>query len=145
QLDRLRIARAGRGGCEHHSRCRLRRAWRRLLSAFGHGARRTPGRSHEPHGEAAPLNTTKQPRERAYLVGVVLRGASEDLVREQMAELAELARTAGAEVVGTDLQRRAEIEPSHFIGAGKVETLREMVLEGAFDMLVCNEDLSPRQ
>jgi len=66
-------------------------------------------------------------------------------VREQMAELAELARTAGAEVVGTDLQRRAAIEPSHFIGAGKVDTLREMVLEGAFDMLVCNEDLSPRQ
>ena len=62
-----------------------------------------------------------------------------------MAELAELARTAGAEVVGTDLQRRAEIEPSHFIGAGKVDTLREMVREGAFDMLVCNEDLSPRQ
>src|SRR5207253_11414112 len=62
-----------------------------------------------------------------------------------MSELAELARTAGAEVVGTDLQRRAEIEPSHFIGAGKVDTLREMVLEGAFDMLVGNEDLSPRQ
>ncbi len=62
-----------------------------------------------------------------------------------MSELAELARTAGAEVVGRDLQRRAGIEPSHFIGAGKVETLREMVLEGAFDMLVCNEDLSPRQ
>ncbi|TMD76915.1 MAG: GTPase HflX [Chloroflexi bacterium] len=89
--------------------------------------------------------TTKKPRERAYLVGVLLPGATQDLVREQMSELAELARTAGAEVVGTDLQRRAEIEPSHFIGAGKVDTLREMVLEGAFDMLVCNEDLSPRQ
>jgi len=76
---------------------------------------------------------------------VLLPGATEDLVREQMAELAELARTAGAEVVGRDLQRRAEIEPSHFIGAGKVDTLRDMVLEGEFDMLVCNEDLSPRQ
>ncbi len=75
----------------------------------------------------------------------MLPGATEDVVREQMSELAELARTAGAEVVGTDLQRRSEIEPSHFIGAGKVDTLREMVLEGAFDMLVCNEDLSPRQ
>jgi GTP-binding protein HflX len=66
-------------------------------------------------------------------------------VREQMAELSELARTAGAEVVGRDLQRRSGIEPSHFIGAGKVDTLREIVLEGAFDMLVCNEDLSPQQ
>jgi len=70
---------------------------------------------------------------------------TEDLVREQMAELAELARTAGTEVVGTDLQRRSNVEPSHFIGAGKVEALHEMVREGAFDMLVCNEDLSPRQ
>ena len=66
-------------------------------------------------------------------------------MREQMAELAELARTAGTEVVGTDLQRRSNVEPSHFIGAGKVEALHEMVREGAFDMLVCNEDLSPRQ
>ena len=70
---------------------------------------------------------------------------TEDLVREQMAELAELARTAGTEVVGTDLQRRSEVQPSHFLGAGKVEALHEMVREGAFDMLVCNEDLSPRQ
>lgn len=89
--------------------------------------------------------TTRKPRERAYLVGVLLPGATEGLVREQMTELAELARTAGAEVVGSDLQRRAEIEPAHFIGAGKVDALRDMVLEGAFDMLVCNEDLSPRQ
>ena len=76
---------------------------------------------------------------------MLLPGATEGLVREQMTELAELARTAGAEVVGSDVQRRSEIEPSHFIGAGKVDTLREMVQEGAFDMLVCNDDLSPRQ
>ena len=76
---------------------------------------------------------------------MLLPGTAEDQIREQMTELAELARTAGAEVVGSDLQRRAEIEPAHFIGAGKVDLLREMVLEGAFDMLVCNEDLSPRQ
>ena len=72
-------------------------------------------------------------------------GATESLVREQMSELAELARTAGAEVVGSDVQRRSGIEPSHFIGAGKVDALRDLVREGAFDMLVCNDDLSPRQ
>ena len=54
-----------------------------------------------------PLITTKTPRERAYLVGVLLPGATEEQVREQMAELADLARTAGAEVVGTDVQRRS--------------------------------------
>src|SRR5258705_1292635 len=62
-----------------------------------------------------------------------------------MIELADLARTAGAEVVGSDVQRRSQIDARHFIGMGKVEELREMKLEGGFDVVMCNEDLSPRQ
>ena len=62
-----------------------------------------------------------------------------------MLELADLTRTAGAEVVGSEVQKRTGIEPAHFIGMGKVDALRELKLEGAFDMVVCNEDLSPRQ
>jgi GTP-binding protein HflX len=89
--------------------------------------------------------TTKTPRERAYLVGVLLPGATDEKVREQMTELADLTRTAGAEVVGVDVQKRSGIEPALFIGMGRVEALRELKLEGAFDVLVCNEDLSPRQ
>ncbi|GAC1474840.1 MAG: GTPase HflX [Candidatus Dormibacteraceae bacterium] len=62
-----------------------------------------------------------------------------------MAELAELARTTGAEVVGQDVQRRGQVDARHFIGMGKVEELRAMRQEGGFDIIVCNEDLSPRQ
>jgi GTP-binding protein HflX len=62
-----------------------------------------------------------------------------------MAELADLTRTAGAEVVGTDIQTRSGVDPAHFIGMGKVEELRDMKLEGAFDVVICNDDLSPRQ
>jgi GTPase len=62
-----------------------------------------------------------------------------------MAELGDLTRTAGAEVVGTDVQRRAEVDPAHLIGMGKVEELRDLKLEGEYDFVVCNEDLSPRQ
>jgi GTP-binding protein HflX len=62
-----------------------------------------------------------------------------------MTELADLTRTAGADVVGTDIQRRSGVDPAHFIGMGKVEELREMRLEGAFDIVICNDDLSPRQ
>jgi GTPase len=62
-----------------------------------------------------------------------------------MAELADLTRTAGAEVVGSDIQRRSGVDPAHFIGMGKVEELRELKLEGAFDVVICNDDLSPRQ
>jgi GTP-binding protein HflX len=62
-----------------------------------------------------------------------------------MAELADLTRTAGAEVVGTDIQRRSGVDPAHFIGMGKVEEIRDLKLEGAFDVVICNDDLSPRQ
>jgi len=62
-----------------------------------------------------------------------------------MIELTDLARTAGADVVGSDVQRRSQIDARHFIGMGKVEELREMRLEGGFDVIMCNEDLSPRQ
>jgi len=62
-----------------------------------------------------------------------------------MEELADLARTAGAEVVGSDVQRRSEVDPAHFIGMGKVEALRDLKREGEFDLVICNEDLSPRQ
>ncbi|HKW06290.1 MAG TPA: GTPase HflX [Candidatus Dormibacteraeota bacterium] len=89
--------------------------------------------------------STRSPRERAFLVGVLLPGTEPETVREQMSELADLARTAGAEVVGSDVQRRSDIDPAHLIGMGKVESLRDMKAEGEFDVVICNEDLSPRQ
>ena len=88
---------------------------------------------------------TRSPRERAYLVGIMLPGVTPEVVREQMVELADLARTAGTEVVGTDVQRRSDVDPAHFIGAGKVASLRDLKFEGEFDVVICNEDLSPRQ
>ncbi len=76
---------------------------------------------------------------------MLLPGTTAEAVGDQMTELADLTRTAGAEVVGTDIQKRSGVDPAHFIGMGKVEELREMRLEGAFDMVICNDDLSPRQ
>jgi GTPase len=78
-------------------------------------------------------------------VGILLPGTTSQAVGEQMAELADLTRTAGAEVVGSDVQRRSGVDPAHFIGMGKVEELRDMKLEGGFDVVICNDDLSPRQ
>jgi GTP-binding protein HflX len=76
---------------------------------------------------------------------VLLGGTEPETVREQMNELADLARTAGTDVVGSDVQRRSKVDAAHLIGMGKVESLREMRLEGGFDIVICNEDLSPRQ
>src|SRR4030088_2593855 len=66
-------------------------------------------------------------------------------VEEQMLELSELARTAGVVVVGTDTQRRQKPDPALFIGKGKVEALHELKHEAGFNLLVFNEELSPRQ
>ncbi len=63
----------------------------------------------------------------------------------QLNELRDLTRTAGGEVVGFDIQRRPEIDPALYVGRGKVDELRELHLGGEYDLLICNEDLSPRQ
>jgi len=46
-----------------------------------------------------------------------------------MRELADLARTAGAEVVGSDVQRRSDVDPAHFIGMGKVAERFVIILD----------------
>src|SRR5207253_4406094 len=66
-------------------------------------------------------------------------------VEEQMLELSELARTAGIVVVGTDTQRRQKPDPALFIGKGKVESLHALKHEADFDLVVFNEEISPRQ
>jgi GTP-binding protein HflX len=66
-------------------------------------------------------------------------------IEEQMLELSELARTAGVVVVGTNTQRRERPDPALFIGKGKVEMLHALKHEANFDLLVFNEELSPRQ
>jgi GTP-binding protein HflX len=74
-----------------------------------------------------------------------LPGLSAVELEEEMRELAELCRTDGAEVVGSDVQRREEVEPALFIGRGKVDELKSLRTDVGFETLVCNEDLSPRQ
>jgi GTPase len=91
------------------------------------------------------LIETKPARERAYLIGVQLPGTTSEALAEQMRELAELTRTAGGEVVASDVQRRDQVEPALFVGRGKVEEIRQQREELRYDLVICNEDLSPRQ
>ena len=62
-----------------------------------------------------------------------------------MAELADLTRTAGGVVIGSEVQRRPVIDPALFIGKGKLDDLLERQADPGYDVLICNEDLSPRQ
>ena len=80
---------------------------------------------------------------RALLVGAFTgsRAAAED----SMAELRELARTAGVDVLDSILQGRREIDPRTVVGEGKLQEIlvRSMALDA--DLLVFDRDLSPSQ
>jgi len=82
-------------------------------------------------------------QEQALLVGVTLAG--QEFAGDPLAELAELARAAGAAVVGRVMQRRQAPDPATYIGKGKLEeVLHKSELFGA-DVIVFNNDLSPSQ
>lgn len=59
-------------------------------------------------------------------------------------ELAQLARTAGLEVVGQVTQRLERPNPATFIGPGKVEELKERIAETAANVVIFDDELSPR-
>ena len=66
-------------------------------------------------------------------------------VEQSIAELAELARTAGAEVVATITQSRDTPEPRAYFGKGKLEELRECCQANEIDLVIFDDELSPAQ
>lgn len=91
------------------------------------------------------IQTTTQPTERAFLVGVDLRTEHDLLsVEDSLAELSLLAETAGLEVVGMDTQRLDTPNPKTFIGTGKVEEVAALVGEVQADVILFDEELSGR-
>jgi GTP-binding protein HflX len=83
--------------------------------------------------------------EKVVLVSIVLRGADREMVEEHLAELAALAETAGGEVAATLIQERAAIDPRTFIGRGKVDELRQLVLTHEAGLVIFDDDLRPTQ
>ncbi|MBQ5951330.1 MAG: GTPase HflX [Lachnospiraceae bacterium] len=60
-------------------------------------------------------------------------------------ELAELARTAGAKVVGRLIQQRDSIHPVTYLGKGKLEELQGAVWELDATGVICDDELTPAQ
>ena len=82
--------------------------------------------------------------ERVVLVGVWTEGSAAD-ADASLAELAALAETAGSEVLEGLIQRRDKPDPSTYIGSGKAQELREVVLATGADTVICDGELSPAQ
>jgi len=89
--------------------------------------------------------STELPRARALIVGTELRGQPGLLpLEDSVQELYALADTAGLDVVGEAMQRLNEIEPATLIGPGKVEELKTWRDELNLDLVLFDDELSPR-
>ncbi len=85
------------------------------------------------------------PAEKAFLVAV---DTGEDPgwgAEDSLAELASLADTAGAEVVGAEWQNRRHVDPNWYVGKGKAEELVAAKAETGFGLLIADDELSPGQ
>ncbi|HTY55875.1 MAG TPA: GTPase HflX [Candidatus Binataceae bacterium] len=88
--------------------------------------------------------STERP-ERAILVGVELGGKSQIAGEDSLAELASLAKSAGAEVSGQVRQNLKEIDSRTFIGKGKVGEVRTVAGERGASLTIFDDSLSPAQ
>ena len=80
--------------------------------------------------------------ERVVLVGVQ---TGDENIHESLDELEELAQTAGAQTVGKIIQNREAIHPGTYIGKGKIEEVRSLVLAADATGIICDDELSPAQ
>ena len=84
--------------------------------------------------------------ERAFLAGVEKKGARDAWsLEDSLDELAQLADTAGAEVIGALVQRLTRPNVAYYLGKGKVEELADLRREVGYDVVVFDDELSPTQ
>ena len=91
------------------------------------------------------MREANQTPKRALVVAVQLPGASDVEFEASLAELRQLAKTLGFEVVGTFTQKRASFDSAGYLGVGKRKELREQVLLERADLVLVDHDISPSQ
>src|SRR5690349_11009843 len=85
------------------------------------------------------------PVERAFLVAVDTGQDAGWTAEESLTELAQLAATAGAEVVGAEWQNRRHVDPNWYVGKGKAEEMLSAKHETGFSLLIADDEISPNQ
>ena len=89
------------------------------------------------------LISTEGKKEKFILVAVSISGEKE--TQSSLDELDELVYTAGATSVGRLVQNRERIHSVTYLGKGKLEELKEMLLYMEADGVLCDDELSPAQ
>ena len=90
------------------------------------------------------VQATKR-RERALLVGLEQEGVSKWDLADSMAELRELASSAGAQVVNTVTQRLDKPTAPYYIGKGKAQLIKDSFQEQQVTSIIFDNELSPAQ
>jgi GTP-binding protein HflX len=80
--------------------------------------------------------------ERGFVLAVLAQGVEPD---EELAELEELARTAGVEPVGRLVQHRPHPDPRSFVGKGKLVELKQAYNDAGAEVLLVDDELTPSQ
>lgn len=89
---------------------------------------------------------TRKKQENAFLVGIEFTKNNPSLLSadESLEELALLSQTAGLSVVGEEKQKLENPNPSTFIGSGKVDELKLLLENTNADLVIFDEELTPR-
>ncbi len=80
--------------------------------------------------------------ERGFVLAVLAQGVDPD---EELAEVKELARTAGVEPVGSVVQHRAQPANRTYVGKGKIEELKELFKRADAESVIVDGELDPAQ
>jgi GTP-binding protein HflX len=83
--------------------------------------------------------------ERAISVTVDVGKRESWTAGERAAELAELARSAGAKTVREEIVKLHQIQPAHYIGSGKAAEIAKACADYRADLVIFNNDLTPSQ
>jgi len=82
---------------------------------------------------------------RAIIAAVQIPAVTDLEFNSSLAELRQLAKTLGFEVVDTFTQKRASIDKAAYLGTGKVEELKALLEEKSADVILLDHEVSPSQ
>ena len=91
------------------------------------------------------IENKKNKKENALIIGIQLPGVDEWQMKDNLKELSQLTKSAGANISECITVRQNKIHAGHFIGTGKANELYEIAHEKNITMIIFDEDLSPVQ
>jgi GTP-binding protein HflX len=91
------------------------------------------------------IEQTEIYEEKAVLVGLITHSQNEERAKEYLSELAFLAETAGAMPEKTFFQRLDYANPRTYVGPGKLEEIKDFMVEREIKLVIFDDELSPKQ